>query len=58
MALYKIVGPLPVVGCEPGSSVSDDDLAGLDVTFLLEVGHIAPQQKAAKADPVPVNPED
>lgn len=57
MASYTIVGPLPVVNREPGSTVTDDDLAGLDVAFLIEVGHIAPNTpKASKADTV--NKED
>jgi len=49
VSTYKIVGPLPVAGREPGSTVTDDDLADLDVTFLIEAGHIAPTTKAVKA---------
>lgn len=57
MALYKIVGPLPVCGHEPGSTVGDDDLTGADVTHLIEAGHLEPT-KAVKADPAPITQED
>ena len=59
MDTYKIVGPLPVVGHEPGDTVSDDDLVGLNVTHLIEVGHLAVvPKKAGKAEPAPPPPED
>lgn len=41
MNTYKIVGPLNVVGHEPGEIVSDDDLEGCDIEHLISVGHLA-----------------
>jgi len=38
---YKIVGPLNVVGHEPGQIVSDDDLKGCDIQHLIGAGHLA-----------------
>jgi hypothetical protein len=38
---YKIVGPLNVVGHEPGEIVSDDDLEGCDIEHLIGAGHLA-----------------
>jgi hypothetical protein len=38
---YKIVGPLNVVGHEPGDVVSDDDLEGCDIEHLIGAGHLA-----------------
>ena len=49
MATYKITGPLRVVGQEPGSILTDEDLADGDVAWLEEVGHITPTE-AAPAD--------
>jgi len=57
VTVYKIVGPQRVAGHEPGSTVTDGDLAGLNVSHLIEAGHIAPS-KAAKAEPAPTNQED
>lgn len=57
MALYKIVGSLPVCDHEPGSTVGDDDLTGADVTHLIEAGHLEPT-KATKAAPAPITQED
>ena len=57
MTTYKIVGPHRVADHEPGSTVTDVDLAGLNVTHLIEAGHLAPT-KAAKAEPAPINQED
>jgi len=49
---YKIVGNHNVVGHEPGSIISDDDLAAVDVQHLIDAGHITPVSKAVKAAPV------
>ena len=57
MADYKIVGPLPVADREPGSILTDEDLALFNVDWLVELGHIAPV-KAGKADTAPTNKED
>lgn len=51
MSTYKIVGPLPVAGCEPGAVLNEDDLAGLDIPYLIGAGHLIPT-KASKADTV------
>lgn len=48
MATYKITGPLRVVDREPGETLTDEDLDGLNVDWLIEAGHISPT-KAAKA---------
>jgi hypothetical protein len=49
---YKIVGNHNVVGHEPGSIITDDDLADVNVQHLIDAGHITPVSKAAKAAPV------
>jgi hypothetical protein len=49
---YKIVGNHNVVDREPGSIITDDDLAAVDVQHLIDAGHITPVSKAAKAAPV------
>jgi len=46
VSTYKIVGPLPVAGKQPGESVTTDDLDGCDVQHLIEAGHIAPTSKS------------
>lgn len=55
MSTYKIVGQLPVVGKQPGETVTLDDLDGCDVNHLIEAGHLAPTSKsttkAAQAEP-------
>lgn len=48
---YKIVGPLPVAGKQPGEDVTSDDLAGCDVEHLVGAGHLAPVSKSTKAAP-------
>ena len=52
MSEYKIVGNHNVVDHEPGSIITDDDLAAVDVQHLIDAGHITPVSKAAKAAPV------
>lgn len=55
MSTYKIVGPLPVAGKQPGEVVTTDDLTGCDVEHLVGAGHLAPVSKsttkAAQAEP-------
>lgn len=59
MSSYKIVGPHPVCGHEPGDVVKSDDLTGANVDHLIEAGHIAPvTTKAPKADTAPTTQED
>jgi len=45
---YKIIGPLQVAGKDPGMIVTSEDLAGNNISALVEAGHIEPI-KAAKA---------
>ena len=59
MNTYKIVGPLPVVGREPGDIVSDDDLVGCDIQHLIGAGHLADtKSKTAKVNTAASNQED
>lgn len=51
MTSYKIIGPLPVAGHEPGETVTTDDLTGCDVDHLIEAGHIATSKTPTKAAP-------
>jgi hypothetical protein len=56
---YKIVGPLNVVGHEPGEIVSDDDLKGCDIEHLIGAGHLAStKSKTTKVDPATSTQED
>ncbi len=49
MGTNKITGGFPVVGKQPGETVTDDELEGLNVTVLIEAGCITPT-KARKGD--------
>jgi hypothetical protein len=49
---YKIAGNHNVVGHEPGSIITDDDLADVIVQHLIDAGHITTVSKAVKAAPV------
>ena len=53
MAQYKIVGPLRVANREPGEILSEEDLAGLDISHLIETGHIASIKKGREATAEP-----
>jgi hypothetical protein len=56
---YKIVGPLNVVGHEPGEIVSDDDLKGCDIEHLIGAGHLAStKSKTTKVEPATSTQED
>ena len=49
MASYKVIGDRQVAGVNPGESVSDDDLDGINISALIEAGPLeAP--KSAKAE--------
>jgi hypothetical protein len=48
-AKYKVVGPLPVANRTTGETLTEDDLAGLDVQFLIETGHIETTSKGREA---------
>ena len=59
MNTYKIVGPLSVVGHEPGEIVSDDDLEGCDIEHLIGAGHLAnTKSKTVKVANETSNQED
>lgn len=59
MNTYKIVGPLSVVGHEPGEIVSDDDLEGCDIEHLIGAGHLAStKSKTVKVANETSNQED
>jgi len=53
---YKISGPRPIAGKQPGEVVTADDLAGCNLDALLQGGHLTPATttKATKA----VDPEE
>jgi hypothetical protein len=56
---YKIVGPLNVVGHEPGEIVSDDDLKGCDIEHLIGAGHLAStKSKTTKVESATSTQED
>jgi len=59
MATYKIVGPLPIVGHEPGSIITDEDLALCNIDWLIELGHITSEATSAATEAAPaVTKED
>lgn len=58
METYKIVGSHVVVGHEPGSVITSDDLVGVDVEHLISAGHIEPTSKGRKAVEPINNQED
>tara|TARA_R110000868_G_scaffold90001_1_gene250151 strand:- start:63 stop:221 length:159 start_codon:yes stop_codon:yes gene_type:complete len=39
---YKIIGPLRVADKDPGEIVTLEDLAGSNISALVEAGHIQP----------------
>jgi hypothetical protein len=57
MSTYKIVGPLPVAGRLPNETLTEDDLEGLDVSFLIQTGHIAENKKGREATETPTTKE-
>lgn len=59
MNTYKIVGPLPVAGHQPGEIVSDDELEGCDIEHLTGAGHLAnTKSKTVKVETAAQNQED
>lgn len=59
MNTYKIVGPLPVAGHQPGEIVSDDELEGCDIEHLIGAGHLAnTKSKTVKVETAAQNQED
>lgn len=54
---YKIVGPLPVAGRLPGEMLQEADLDGLDISHLIEAGHIAENKKGREATETPTTKE-
>lgn len=50
MNSYRIVGDREVVGRKPGEVITDDDLDGVNVSALIEGGHVLIiNPKASKA---------
>ena len=47
---YTVTGPFPVVGQDAGSTLTDEQLDGLDIDWLVESGHIIATTEADKAD--------
>ena len=47
---YTITGPFPVLGQEPGTTLTDEQLVDFDVDWLIESGHIIATTEAAPAD--------
>lgn len=39
---YKIIGPLRVADKDPGMIVTSEDLAGCNISALIEAGHLSP----------------
>jgi hypothetical protein len=58
VSTYKIVGPLPVAGKQPGEDVTTDDLEGCDVVHLVEAGHIAPTGKSTNKAAQATSPKE
>jgi hypothetical protein len=54
---YKIVGTRSVAGRTPGDVVSADDLDGVNLTALIESGHLAPTNNTPKS-PKPISEEE
>ena len=55
---YKIVGPLPVAGKQPGETVTTDDLTGCDVEHLIGAGHLAPTSKSTTKAAQATDPQE
>ena len=48
---YTVTGPFPVVGQDAGSTLTDEQLDGLDIDWLVESGHLTATTEAVQADP-------
>ena len=46
---YTNTGPFPVLGQEPGTTLTDEQLVDFDVDWLIESGHIVATSEAAPA---------
>lgn len=42
MPSYKITGPRPIAGNQPGTILTAEDLAGCNLDALLQGGHLTP----------------
>jgi hypothetical protein len=51
MARYKIVGTKKIAGREPGETIGDEDLPGININDLITSGHIAPVTSRKKENP-------
>ena len=49
---YKIVGARVVAGRTPGDVVSADELDGVNLTALIEAGHLAPNPTPKTPKPI------
>ena len=47
MSTYLITGPYPVLGKQPGDTLTSDELDGWDTDWLTDSGHIVAQGDAA-----------
>jgi hypothetical protein len=47
---YTITGPFLVLGQEPGTTLTEEQLVGFDVDWLIESGHLIATTEAAPAD--------
>ena len=55
MASYRVSGSKKVAGVEPGGSISDADLEGVDIQHLEATGHLTrASSKAKKSDVVDI----
>lgn len=50
MENYKVIGDSLVAGKAKGEILSSDDLQGVNVDYLVENGHIAPETKKMKEE--------
>ena len=50
MESYKVIGDSLVAGKSKGETLSSDDLQGVNVDYLIENGHIAPETKKMKEE--------
>ena len=53
MATYTITGPFPVLGKQPGDSLSSTELAEWDIAWLTETGHIVEDGAATPSEAAP-----
>ena len=47
---YIVTGPFPVLGQPEGSTLTDEQLDGFDIDWLVESGHLIATTEAKSAD--------